>query len=163
MLQPHKGSSETGTSPRTWWTSTRLQPHKGSSETRPGATRRLSVPCFNPTKVRLKPGSECSVSDKRVLLQPHEGSSETSGVFASASTCCQLQPHEGSSETEVWGMEAETGISFNPTKVRLKLGATTNPLPVPDSLQPHEGSSETFSIGKRSFEIFRASTPRRFV
>src|SRR5699024_9809182 len=54
-LQPHKGSSETDSGPRSAFEPGRLQPHKGSSET----------------------PSRHAVASMVWPLQPHKGSSET--------------------------------------------------------------------------------------
>ena len=99
----------------------RLQPHKGSSETR---------------LIR-------SASVVRDSLQPHKGSSETV-VTAGGLTSGSLQPHKGSSETAVRCPFRATSRSFNPTRVRLKLG-DYRIIADYETLQPHKGSSETVS------------------
>jgi len=56
-LQPHEGSSETCTQFDFPAPFRPLQPHEGSSETVEFSHAKMSFPCFNPTRVRLKRSS----------------------------------------------------------------------------------------------------------
>mgnify|MGYP006273677383 CR=1 FL=1 len=96
-LQPHEGSSETEIKSRSELRDGELQPHEGSSETRGERSLAAISPCFNPTRVRLKP--------------------QAWGIFAPQSS---LQPHEGSSETDNLNNSLLSKVCFNPTRVRLK-------------------------------------------
>jgi len=54
-LQPHKGTSETTVRVLGKDQEFELQPHKGTSETPRRGGASTARPCFNPTRVRLKP------------------------------------------------------------------------------------------------------------
>ena len=57
LLQPHKGPSETACARKVPRGEGALQPHKGPSETPETGHNGDNQPCFNPTRVRLKPST----------------------------------------------------------------------------------------------------------
>jgi len=117
-----------------------LQPHEGTSENELNFNRTSAVKShFNPTRVRLKPGTvsppdfnPTRVRLKLGVLQPDEVRLKPTRVRLKLTTRCR-----------------DVYDHFNPTRVRLKPSRRPVLRAILFALQPHEGTSETESSDVR--------------
>jgi len=82
------------------------------------ATRGL---CFDPTRVHLKRCRARSNWNRTAPLRPHKGPSETAPRIRPVPTWSLLRPHKGPSETRSRSSGPKASVSFDPTRVHLKL------------------------------------------
>ena len=136
-----------------------LQPDKGSSET--GATRRLMRPVasFNPTRVRLKPVSPFTNPSTKLSLQPHKGSSETAPFESS------LKIPRGFNPTKVRLKPVKVSIGFDHLHASTPQGFVCNTFPVcptdrPAGFNPTRVRLKHDHERDRTHDQHHASTPQ---